>query len=53
VFYAATVIGGTLGTTEVGGSTDFAAWIPMDDVVTLSPKADIVDVALAAVVKDS
>ncbi|WP_129665991.1 NUDIX hydrolase [Phytoactinopolyspora endophytica] len=47
MLFAATVTGGTLGTTEVGGSTDFATWMPIGDVVTRQPRADIVDVALS------
>jgi 8-oxo-dGTP diphosphatase len=47
VVFEASVIGGTLGTTEVGGSTDFARWVPIGKVATLAPRADIVDVALA------
>jgi 8-oxo-dGTP diphosphatase len=51
VFFAATVTGGTLGTTEVGGSTDFADWVPIVEVATHASRADIVDVALAALKK--
>jgi 8-oxo-dGTP diphosphatase len=46
IFFAATVTGGSLGTTEVGGTTEYAQWIPVAEVPTLSPRADIVDVAL-------
>ena len=46
IFFAATVTGGSLGTTEVGGTTAYARWIPLVDVPSLSPRADIVDVAL-------
>lgn len=30
VLYDATIVGGELGTLEVGGSTDRAAWVPID-----------------------
>ena len=46
IIFAATVTGGSLGTTEVGGTTAYAQWIPLADVPSLSPRADIVDVAL-------
>ncbi len=29
VLFEATIIGGELGTVEVGGSTDFAEWVPL------------------------
>jgi len=45
--FDATITGGQLGTTEVGGSTDHAAWVPLTEVDG-EPRADIVDVALAA-----
>jgi 8-oxo-dGTP diphosphatase len=45
--FEATITGGTLGTTEVGGSTDHAAWVPLSEFEG-QPRADIVDVALAA-----
>ena len=32
VLYDATVVGGELGTLEVGGSTDRAAWVPIDQL---------------------
>lgn len=48
VFFAATIVGGALGTTEVGGSTDFAEWIPVADVASQAARADIVDIGLAA-----
>lgn len=47
VFHA-TITGGELGTVEVGGSTDFAAWMPLAEVLDQPSRADIVDVALAA-----
>ncbi|MEV6281530.1 NUDIX hydrolase [Kribbella sp. NPDC051770] len=47
VVYRATITGGTLGTLEVGGSTDFAEWKPLD-LDAAEPRADIVDVAIKA-----
>jgi 8-oxo-dGTP diphosphatase len=49
VVFSAIIIGGELGTTEVGGSTDFAQWVPLEEVEDLESKADIVDVAYAAI----
>lgn len=43
---AASITGGQLGTTETGGTTDFAQWVPIADVSSLEPHADIIDVAL-------
>lgn len=42
---------GVLGTTEMGGSTDFDDWVPLEDVPQLPEKADIVVVAFAALVR--
>jgi 8-oxo-dGTP diphosphatase len=53
VFFAAVVTSGSLGTLEVGGTTDFARWVPLDEVPSLSPRGDIVDVALTEVVRPS
>jgi 8-oxo-dGTP diphosphatase len=46
VIFAATVTGGTLGTTEVDGTTEFARWIPITEVTSHASRADIIDVAL-------
>ncbi|MEI2712814.1 MAG: NUDIX hydrolase [Nocardioides sp.] len=47
--YAAEIVGGELGTLEVGGSTDFARWVSLDELLTGGePRTEIVDVALAA-----
>jgi 8-oxo-dGTP diphosphatase len=47
VLYAARVTGGELRY-EVGGSTDMAAWVPLDRLDELAPtRADLVDVGLA------
>ncbi len=46
--FRATITGGTLGTLEEGGSTDYAAWVPLDDVPAQPARTEIVDVALAA-----
>ena len=48
VIYQASVTGGTLGTLEVGGSTDFAAWLDVDAVAHEPSVADIVVVAIDA-----
>lgn len=50
---AASITGGQLGTTEIGGSTDFAQWVPIDEVDQLEPRARIVDVALAVIAADN
>ena len=47
IVYTARVIGGTLGTLEVGGSTDCAEWVPIASVPDL-PRVGLVDVALGA-----
>jgi 8-oxo-dGTP diphosphatase len=46
IIFKATVTGGTLGTTEVGGTTGFARWIPIAEVPDQPSRADIVDLAL-------
>ena len=50
--FDAEIVGGVLGTLEVGGSTDRAEWLPLDDLLRLDgvdlPRSGIVDVALAA-----
>ncbi|MGC4939433.1 NUDIX hydrolase [Kribbella sp. DT2] len=46
VVYRASIVGGSLGTLEVGGTTDYAEWSAPDTIE--GPRADIVDVALAA-----
>jgi 8-oxo-dGTP diphosphatase len=45
--YDATITGGELGTTEVDGSTDYAAWVPLAELEGQA-RSHIVDVALAA-----
>jgi len=45
--FEASITGGELGTTEVGGSTDHAAWVPLA-ALDGQRRSDIVDVALAA-----
>ena len=45
--FEATITGGELGTTEVGGSTDFAQWVPLAELEG-QPRSYIVDVALEA-----
>ena len=45
---AASIVGGELGTTEVGGTTSFARWVPIADVPHLEARrAGIIDVAVA------
>ncbi|GAA3030739.1 hypothetical protein GCM10020229_47700 [Kitasatospora albolonga] len=45
IVYSARVVGGELRP-ETDGTTDLAAWIPLDQITDL-PRADLVDVALA------
>lgn len=46
--HAATIVGGELGTVEVGGTTDLARWVPLDAVRGLAEeRADIVDLAVS------
>ena len=52
IVFSATIIGGALGTIEIGGSTDFAQWVPLSQIEELEAKADIVDVAYAAIAAD-
>lgn len=51
LIFAATIVGGTLGTTEVGGTTDFARWIPLTAVPDLDDRAEIIDIAIAAIIR--
>lgn len=44
IYYEVTITGGSLRN-EVGGSTDFAEWIPLDKIAELE-RAVIIDVAL-------
>lgn len=48
VVFTAAVVGRFLGTVEVGGTTDFAEWIPLSQVPQTTPCADIIDIAVAA-----
>lgn len=48
VIFAATIVGGELGTTEVDGTTSFAQWVPIADVPHLEAgRADVVDLAVS------
>ncbi len=47
IVYIARIVGGTLGTVEVGGSTDRAEWVPIASVPDV-PRVGLVDVALGA-----
>lgn len=42
----ATITGGELGTTEVGGTTDFARWVPIGTVPELGVRSDVIDLAI-------
>lgn len=46
--HLARITGGELGTLEVGGSTDFARWMPLAEVAAQPARTEVVDVALAA-----
>lgn len=48
VIFDATITGGTLGTVEIGGSTDRAEWIALDQLDQHTPRAGVVDVAVGA-----
>ena len=48
VVFAASVVGGTLGTLEVRGSTDFAEWVALDRVAEEPSVADIVVIGIDA-----
>lgn len=48
VIFSASVVGGSLGTIEVGGTTDWTEWMPLDLVLQTTPRADIIDVAINA-----
>ncbi|MGL5810411.1 MAG: NUDIX domain-containing protein [Nocardioides sp.] len=48
VLYAARVTGGTLGTLEVGGSTDFATWMPIEELRTAPARRELIEHGLAA-----
>lgn len=47
--YSAVIVGGQLGTTEIGGSTDYAAWVPLVEIPRLESRSTIVDVAYATI----
>ncbi|MGY5764707.1 NUDIX hydrolase [Brachybacterium sp. DNPG3] len=46
--YTARITGGTLGTLEVGGTTDRAEWIPLAELDQAGPRVDLVGAAIAA-----
>ena len=48
IIFLATITGGTLGTTEIDGSTDRAEWIALDQLEQHHPRATVVDVAIQA-----
>ena len=51
IIYTARICGGTLGTLEVDATTDRAAWMPIDQILATEPRAEIIDVAVAALRK--
>lgn len=46
LLYAATIVGGELGTVEQDGTTDFARWVPRADVPLPEHTAEIVQLAV-------
>lgn len=44
--FHARVVGGQLGTTEVGGTTDFARWVPLGEFPLAERTAEIVELAV-------
>ncbi|MFC0673305.1 NUDIX hydrolase [Brachybacterium hainanense] len=48
VVYEARIIGGELGTLEVGGTTDRAEWVPLAALDAAGPRTNLVDAALEA-----
>lgn len=48
IVYTATICGGTLGTLEVGGTTDKAVWMPLSKVLSTESRSEIVDAAVTA-----
>ena len=51
--FRAEIVGGTLGTVETDGTTDFARWLPLEEVASLRAVSDIVHVAVAALRGDA
>jgi 8-oxo-dGTP diphosphatase len=51
IVYLASVRGGSLGTLEVSGTTDYAAWLPLSEAMLTDSRADIIDIAVAALQK--
>ncbi|MGH3351859.1 MAG: NUDIX hydrolase [Nocardioides sp.] len=49
VIFGARIVGGELGTLEVGGTTDFAEWVPLADAAAVAEStADIVGLGIEA-----
>lgn len=48
VIYLARISGGSLGTLERGGTTDYAAWVPLEQALQDGSRTEIVDVAVEA-----
>jgi 8-oxo-dGTP diphosphatase len=53
LIFTATITGGSLGTTEQNGTTAYAQWIPLDQVPSLTPRADIINITLTELEHDS
>jgi|SRR5690625_605340 len=47
--FHARIVGGQLGTVEIGGTTDFARWVPLADFPLEEHTAGIVDLAVSRV----
>lgn len=45
IIFEAAIVGGELGTTEIGGTTDEARWLPLTGLPDDEPRAGIVDQA--------
>lgn len=48
VIWTGRIVGGTLGTVEVDGTTDRAEWIPIADLPAAGERVELVDIALNA-----
>lgn len=52
IVFAARIIGGELGTLEVDGSTDLAAWHPFDTLADLRPRVSLAGAAIQVLLDD-
>lgn len=48
IVYTAHICGGTLGTLEVGGTTDRAVWMPLSEVLLDNARGEIIHHAVVA-----